>query len=79
MSEFGTAPLQQRDIRSAAQSFKRDRDSGEKWSLGTRPLAGVRIKYSGIPGSEDMEIMGDQTQKEKVRPGKPWTSVFSSY
>jgi len=72
MSE-STAPVEQRDIRSAAKAFKRDRDSGEKWSMGTRPLAGVRIKYSGIPASED-EVMGaDQTLKEKVRPGKPLT------
>lgn len=76
MSE-STAPVEQRDIRSAAKAFKRDRDSGEKWSMGTRPLAGVRIKYSGIPASED-EVMGaDQTLKEKVRPGKPLTYVSS--
>jgi hypothetical protein len=74
MSESPTSPIPQRDMRSAAKPFKRDRDSGEKWSLGTRPLAGARINYSGIPGSEDSEAVGgDQTLKEKVRPCKPCT------
>ena len=78
MSESGTAPLLQRDIRSTAKEYKRDRDSGEKWSMGTRPLAGIRFKNSGTLGSEDTEVMGgDQAKMEKVRPVKPWTYVVS--
>lgn len=73
MSESGTAsPVQQKDIRSAAKPFKRDRDSGEKWSMGTRPLAGVRIKYSATPSLEDGEYIGSPNPKNKVRPCKPW-------
>ena len=79
MSE-STAPVEQRDIRSAAKAFKRDRDSGEKWSMGTRPMPGVRVKYSATPGFEDIEAMGrDQALKEKVRPGKPLTYVSSQH
>lgn len=74
MSESGTtSPVQQKDIRSAAKPFKRDRDSGEKWAMGTRPLAGVRIKYSGTPGQEeDDEDIASRNLREKVRPSKPW-------
>lgn len=69
MSE-ASSPVAQRDIRSAAKAFKRDRDSGEKWANGTRPMAGVRIKYN-LPGSEEAE----QDVNMKVRPGKPATYV----
>ena len=86
MSEYGTAPLPQRDIRSAAKEYKRDRDSGEKWSLGARAMPGIRIKQSEILGCEDSDIIsGEQTKTEKVRPAKntlfqpvkPWTFVRS--
>ncbi|KAG0650291.1 hypothetical protein D0Z07_3185 [Hyphodiscus hymeniophilus] len=75
MSESAIAPVPQRDIRSAAKEFKRDRDAGEKWSMGTRPLPGVRMQYAGILGSEDWGALDDQqTKMEKVRPVKPWNN-----
>ena len=85
MSESGTAPLPQRDIRSAANGFKRDRDSSEKWSMGSRPLAGAHVKipgmkydggeYTGALLSEDVENMDAPTRQEKVRPRKQYAYV----
>jgi len=67
-----TSPVQQRDIRSAATPFKRDRDADSKWANGTRPLGGVKIRYSGIPGEEAPE----DPLLEKVRPVKPWVNPY---
>ncbi|TVY49406.1 hypothetical protein LOCC1_G001043 [Lachnellula occidentalis] len=61
-----TSPIQHRDIRSAAQGFKRDKDSNTKWANGIRPGSGVSFKnlYS------DELISGSDAQSEKVRPHK---------
>lgn len=68
------SPVQQRDIRSAAKPFKRDRDADSKWANGTRPLGGVKIHYSGIPVQEEHN---DPTLLEKVRPVKQWVNPKS--
>lgn len=66
-----TSPLERRDIRSAAQPSKRDKDHGEKWSNGTRPAAGVHTLFFS-----DELVGGPETQHEKVRPMKQWSQMF---
>jgi hypothetical protein len=69
-----TSPIQRRDIRSAAQAFKRDKDASEKWANGVRPSAGVSFKNL----SGDELIGGSEAQQEKVRPRKQWSQVYAS-
>ena len=66
------SPIERRDIRSAAQPFKRDKDHGEKWSNGTRPAAGVRTIFF-----TDELVGGSETQREKVRPMKQWSQMYA--
>ncbi|TVY82367.1 hypothetical protein LSUE1_G004335 [Lachnellula suecica] len=61
-----TSPILGRDIRSNARGFKRDKDAGKKWSMGTRPLAGAKYKIS--LGAESVEPQPEKDQK--VRPVK---------
>ncbi|TVY16339.1 hypothetical protein LARI1_G006614 [Lachnellula arida] len=64
-----TSPIQHRDIRSAAQGFKRDKDANTKWANGIRPGAGVSFKNL----YNDELISGSEAQSEKVRPHKQWS------
>jgi len=64
-----TSPIQHRDIRSAAQGFKRDKDANTKWANGIRPGAGVSFK--NLYNNE--LVSGSEAQSEKVRPHKQWS------
>jgi hypothetical protein len=57
--------LDQRDIRSAALPFKRDKDQVQKWSNGVRPGAGARLVFCTDEVNPSSEV-----QKEKIRPSK---------
>ena len=73
-----TAPVQQRDIRSAAKPFKRDRDHNQKWSNGERPSHGVTVRYA-FGGEEEIKTGGNERQLEKVRPQKQWSTVAKTH
>jgi len=64
-----TSPIQHRDIRSAAQGFKRDKDASAKWANGIRPGPGVSFKNL----YNDELVSGSEVQSEKVRPHKQWS------
>jgi hypothetical protein len=70
-----TSPIQRRDIRSAAQAFKRDKDASEKWANGVRPSPGVSINHL----TADELIGGSEAQQKKIRPQKQWSQVYASY
>ncbi|KAI1780171.1 hypothetical protein F4818DRAFT_167987 [Hypoxylon cercidicola] len=54
---------QTRDLRSSAQESKRFKEHSEKWSRGSRPLAGCQINVW------DGSVMsGGESQLEKTRP-----------
>ncbi|KAI1400163.1 hypothetical protein F4819DRAFT_381998 [Hypoxylon fuscum] len=58
---------QTRDLRSSAQDSKRFKEHVEKWSRGTRPSAGCNyIFYEGQVAT------GSESQREKVRPERPF-------
>jgi len=68
-----TSPLQQRDIRSASVPFKRDKDHGEKWSMGVRPLSGVRqVEFL----TNDL-VKGSESKRARVRPMKQYSEACS--
>ncbi|ESZ97987.1 hypothetical protein SBOR_1658 [Sclerotinia borealis F-4128] len=69
--------IQHRDIRSGTKAFKRDKDQFQKWSMGARPLPGVKeaIIYSTEGLSEELEA---SKGKEKYRPKKLRSQVLSS-
>lgn len=69
-----TSPIQHRDIRSAAQGFKRDKDANTKWANGIRPGAGVSFKNL----YNDELVSGSEAQSEKVRPHKQWSQKYIS-
>jgi len=60
-----------RDIRSASQPSKRDRDTASKWSTGVRALAGSTVPLSHQPsvalGEDPHQIV---LQHGKIRPQK---------
>ncbi|KAL3420102.1 hypothetical protein PVAG01_08601 [Phlyctema vagabunda] len=68
-----TGPVEHRDVRSASQPFKRDRDHGSKWSLGVRPSGGVQIRGIGE------YYGGSEAQRAKVRPEKQWSGEPKSH
>ena len=64
MATFFEAPaLHERDLRSAKHEWRRGKTSAEKWSRGTKPLAGVRIDI--VTGEFQN---GNEGQHAKVRP-----------
>ena len=67
-----TSPVQTRDIRSAAQAFKRDRDSASKWAYGSRPHHGHnKSSLDSLESSDVLDV--------KVRPGaQPYVSASPS-
>jgi hypothetical protein len=69
-----TSPIQHRDMRSAAQGFKRDKDASAKWANGLRPSPGVAFKNL----VDDELVGGSEAQCEKVRPRKQWSQVYVS-
>ncbi|KAI4864777.1 hypothetical protein F4820DRAFT_324788 [Hypoxylon rubiginosum] len=58
---------QTRDLRSSAQDSKRFKEHAEKWSRGSRPSAGCQINVwdGGV-------ISGSESQREKIRPERPF-------
>ncbi|TAQ83065.1 hypothetical protein B7494_g8611 [Chlorociboria aeruginascens] len=67
-----TSPLQQRDIRSSNQEYKRAKDQGVKWAMGARAAYGKRIP---VPTLEDGELLvPDEILTGKVRPQKKWSN-----
>lgn len=62
------ADAEHRDIRSASLPFKRDKDHDTKWSMGIRPLSGIRQDYftGELSG-------GSEAQRSKWRPRKQWS------
>lgn len=73
------SPVLQRDIRSAAHAFKRDKDASEKWSNGVRPSTGISYAPPRV-GATDDELIGgsNDSQREKVRPRKQWSQVYET-
>jgi len=68
------SPIQHRDIRSASQPFKRDKDNTAKWSMGVRPSSGVSIDIGG----PDMDVFvgnSSEGQRARVRPHKQWSQM----
>lgn len=58
-----------RDLRSTSKSYKRDKDSSSKWSMGLRPGGGCRTNLNGEQTS------GTPEQFAKVRPQKRWSEM----
>ncbi|KAF9869227.1 hypothetical protein CkaCkLH20_13298 [Colletotrichum karsti] len=56
-------PQFERDLRSAHQDYKRDKDSQSKWSNGARPLVGCRIDWANLEA-----VGGTEHQRAKSRP-----------
>lgn len=64
------SPVQERDIRSATQPFKRAKDHSIKWANGERNPPGQRGTYDdGVASkwSKD-DISGSDNIKDKTRP-----------
>ncbi|KAL0944179.1 uncharacterized protein CTRU02_202066 [Colletotrichum truncatum] len=53
----------ERDLRSAHQDYKRDKDSQSKWSNGARPSAGCRMDWATLEA-----VGGTDHQRAKTRP-----------
>jgi len=70
------SPIQHRDIRSASQPFKRDKDHDSKWSMGVRPATDVNLGMFTIDGRPtDFSGIGSENPREKVRPEKKWSQI----
>lgn len=60
---FDAPAMFERDLRSAKQGWKRDKNMSEKWSRGTVPAPGIRLDMvTGEP------LNGTESQHAKVRP-----------
>lgn len=69
MTQSATSPVQQRDIRSAARGFKRDKDHAAKWSQGAYdPLESRESQWGTILGDEREEL----SQLDRIKPVKIW-------
>ncbi|KAI5866474.1 hypothetical protein GGS23DRAFT_273164 [Durotheca rogersii] len=58
---------QARDLRSSAQDSKRFKEHAEKWSRGTRPLAG-RVGSLQSPWGDPGDVAMGMVHHEKIRP-----------
>ncbi|KAF6789357.1 hypothetical protein CSOJ01_14811 [Colletotrichum sojae] len=53
----------ERDLRSAHQDYKRDKDSQSKWANGARPSAGCLLDWASLEA-----VGGTEQQRAKTRP-----------